>query len=380
MKRIGFLGAYSIDNAGDQLLGYAARQVFRSRLPSAEQVLLAPAFRGNLWRHAWDTERGIDVPVERIAADDGVRWAKGLDAVVIGGGGIIRLEPDFRPFQLGDPEKWSRHVPAAWNAVGAEATAVYLREHRADYERIAKCCRTLAYVSVRNGVTARFLKRCGYAGDIHVVPDPALLLEVPAEDGGERALRDAGVDTDNFVLGLSVGTSIRDPRSSFFYKDLFAALAKLLAKQAIEVAIFPFGEIYGDSEVLGAVQSALPGSVVLGRTMSPLDRWRLIGALDLYVCARYHAMLAAFAQDTPFLVMDEYLSDASASSKLREFVTDTELEALYLAPYVSRSPASKLDNVLSIIDDGLSFEARLATMRAQLNAHYDRMIAALGLT
>jgi hypothetical protein len=111
-----------------------------------------------------------------------------------------------------------------------------------------------------------------------------------------------------------------------------------------------------------------------------LDRWRTIGALDLYVCTRYHAMLAAFAQDVPFLVMDEYLTDATASSKIREFVADTELEGLYLAPCLSMQPAAKLDNALSIVgDDAFTFGARLAAMRERLREHYDAMIEALGL-
>ena len=70
MKRIGFLGAYSIDNTGDQVLGYAVRQAFRKRLPHAELVLLSPALKGDFWRHAWTGERGIDVEVRKIAADD----------------------------------------------------------------------------------------------------------------------------------------------------------------------------------------------------------------------------------------------------------------------------------------------------------------------
>ncbi len=379
MKRIGFLGAYSIDNAGDQLLGYAARQAFRSRLPNAEQVLFAPALRGNFWRHAWDADRGLDVKVEAIPTDDSVRWAKSLDALVIGGGGILRLEPDFRPFMLGDPNKWSAKIPAAWNGIGAEATPAYLADHREDYDRIARCCETLSYVSVRNELTARFVRRCGYGGDLHVVPDPALLLAVPETDFGESALRTAGVDTDNFVVGVSVGTSVRDARAAFFYKELFGALEKLVARGAIEVVLFSFGEIYGDSELQRIAHAALPGAKIIDKSMGALDRWRLVGELDFYLCTRWHAMLAAFSQDVPFLVMDEYLCDATASSKIREFVADANLEAFYLAPCLSAHPAAKLDNALSIVSGEFSFSALLSIMQDRLREHYDKMVLALRL-
>jgi len=378
MKRIGFLGAYSIDNTGDQLLGYAVRRAFRARVPNAEHVVFAPELRGNFWRHAWDAPRGIDAPITRIPADDGVRWAKGLDALVIGGGGILRLEPDFRPFVLGDPSRWNPKTPAAWNALGAEATPAYLADRKDDYARVARCCEKLAYVSVRNALTARFVRRCGFSGEIHVVPDPTLLLDLPEDDFAEHTLREARVDTSAFVVGVSIGTSLRDGRASFFYNELFTTLAKLVSKRAIEVVFLPFGEIYGDSELQRKALAAVPGAKIVG-DLGALDRWRVVGAFDLYVCTRWHAMLAAFAQNVPFLVIDEYFSDATASSKIREFIADNDLEELYLSPFVSMRPAAKLDDALSIVGGDFSFEARRASMRAALAKHYDAMIRALAL-
>jgi len=374
--KIGFLGAYSIENAGDQLLGYAVRQTFRSLVPNAEHVVLAPELRGNFWRHAWNDERGLGASVVRVPVDGSVKWAKGLDALVVGGGGIIRLEPEFRPFLLADPKKWPRDVKAAWNAVGAEATPAYLPSQSETYERVARCCEALSYVSVRNELTARFVRRCGFRGEVHVVPDPTLLLELAESDVAEQTLRRAGVDTDAFVIGISVGNAARDARGQHFHAELFGALAKLVAKRAVEVAVFPFGEIYGDAELARVAHAAIPGSKLVTEPLGALDRWRLVGALDLYVCARWHAMLAAFAQDVPFLVMDEYFSDATASSKIREFVADLGLEALYLAPLVSMHPAAKLETALALADD-LAFEEQRAQLRTKLHAHYAAMTRAL---
>jgi hypothetical protein len=76
--------------------------------------------------------------------------------------------------------------------------------------------------------------------------------------------------------------------------------------------------------------------------------------------------------------MDEYLSDASGSSKIREFIVDCGLEALYLAPYISTRPGAKLDNLLSLVD-GLSFAEPTNAMRVRLAKHYDQMATALRL-
>jgi polysaccharide pyruvyl transferase WcaK-like protein len=380
MKKIGFLGAYSIDNTGDQVLGYAVRQAFRERVPGADQVVLSPELRGDFWRHAWTVERGIDAEIRKIPAGDSTRWAKGLDAVVIGGGGLVRLEPDFRPFLLGEASDWDPRVPAAWNAVGAEGAPAYLADQRPAYRAVKRCCEALAYVSVRNETSARFVRRCGFTGSLLIVPDPTMLLSLPPadKDRGDVILRDAGVDTGKFVIGLSVGASIRGGRAEYFYKELFSALASRAEPK--EIVLFPFGHIYGDAELQRIALRALPGAKLIEAPLSALDRWRLIGALDLHVCTRYHAMLAAFAQDVPFLVLDEYLSDSSGTSKIREFVVATELDAFYLCPYLSVRPRQKLANATTLFQEpDFSFKARLQAFQQELGTHYDAMTLALGL-
>ncbi len=379
MKKIAFLGAWSIDNTGDQLLGYAARQAFRELAPAAEHVLLAPALRGDVWRHAWNAERGLGLDIKKLAPDDSTKWARGFDAVVIGGGGIIRLEPDFRPFLLGEAADWNAKVPAAWNAVGAEGIPAYLASQRAACRAVKRCCETLAYTSVRNAASARFLRQCGWAGAVHVVPDPSLLMTLPdaGADRGERLLAEAGVDTGRFVIGVSVGASVKDPRAAFFYRELFSAIA---AVRDAAVVLFPFGQVYGDTDLQRVAREALPGARLIEAPLGALDRWRLAGALDFYVCTRYHATLAAFAQDVPFLVLDEYVSDAGGTSKNREFVVENDLDALYLCPQISTRPRQKLENAIELAREGaLSFAPRLAALRADLLAHYARMIGALGL-
>ncbi len=380
MTRIGFLGAYSIDNAGDQLLGYAVRQAFRARVPGAEQVLLAPAFRGDMWRHAWTAERGIDLEIRKIPADDSTAWARGLDALVIGGGELVRLEPDFRPFLLGGVGDWDEEIPAAWNAIGAENAPAYLADQRPTYRAVKRCCEALAYVSLRNETTARFLRRCAYTGPAPIVPDPTMLVALPAEGAarGEAILRDAGVDVKKTVIGVSVGASLRDARAGHFYKELFAALASRAGPA--ELVLFPFGNVYGDVDLQRLAHRALPMARLVEAPLSALDRWRLIGAVDLHVCTRYHAMLAAFAQDVPFLVVDEYLSDLGGTSKIRDFVVAEALEGFYLSPYLSTRPRQKLSNATVLLEaPDFSFASRLGAMRRELGAHYDAMVTALAL-
>lgn len=387
MKRIGFLGAYSIDNAGDVLVGYATRQALGRLLPGCAQTIYAPALPGAFWRHGWDAARGIDAPITPVPTAGPLSWAAELDALIVGGGGIVSIEPDFRPFLLGEPDRLPARVAAAWNGVCSQNQPAYLAGCDDDYRVVRACCERLRYVSVRNRSTLRFLRGCGFTGEVHVVPDPALLLDAAQHpEHGTRAadldalLRDSGIDTARPIVGVSIGEALRDPRAAAFYDDLLATLARLKSEHpaACEILFFPFGAIYGEAALQAEAARRVPGARVLARPLDPLGLWRLIGRLGLHVCTRYHAMLAAFAQDVPFLVLDQYLSDTVATSKIREFIAEGGLEAFYLCPFLSVRPGWKLEGLFHGRAQ-VSFRSGIADCQRRLREHYQAMIGRLGL-
>jgi hypothetical protein len=382
LKRIGFLGAFSIDNAGDAIVGYAGRQAVRALVPDAEQFVYAPAFPHEFWHHAWDRDRGIDAEITPVPADDTMDWARDLDALVIGGGGIINFDPSFRPFLLGRPERWDRSRAAAWNAVCSQNQPWYAGARSESHDAVRTCCEKLRYVAVRNRTTLTFVRRCGFEGEVHVVPDPALAMVVPpgVDERVDDILRELGVTGDRLLVGISVGPSITDARTTQFFRELFAALAALQRNSAarLQFIVFPFSHLQDDDQITEAVAKNLTDALVVRRRLGPLELWRLIGQMDVYLGSRYHAMLAAFAQNVPFLVLDEYLSDTMGSSKTREFIADLGLEPHYLCPYLPTSPAWKVDLVFGA-RARISFIKRLAEMRTRIGAHYARMVTALGL-
>ncbi len=382
MTRIGFLGAYSIDNAGDAIVGYATRQAMRALRPDAEQIVFSPAFPHDLWHHAWDRERGIDAPVVPVPADETMDWARDLDALVIGGGGIINLDPSFRPFLLGAPRAWDPARPAAWNGVCSQNQPWYAGAHVDAYEAVKTCCEKLRYVGVRNRTTLTFVRRCGYEGEIHMVPDPAFALAVPPDvvESVDRVLTEHRIEGDRLRIGISIGPSIKDPRTAPFYRHLFATLAALHQEATLRVqfVVFPFSHMQGDDPVVDEVASYLPDAIVIRNRLAPLELWRLIGTMSMYIGVRYHSVIAAISQNVPFLVLDEYLNDAMASSKTRELVSDLGLEPHYLCPYLPTSPAWKTEEIVRAHAQ-VSFVGRVAELRDLIRTHYEKMVAALGL-
>lgn len=365
--RIGVLGAWSIDNAGDAMLGHATCGALERRLPGAQVTLFAPQFPGERWRHAHDRTRGIDREIVPVPVDD-MGWTHELDALVIGGGGIINFAPAFASFLLGGT-KWDG-PPAAWNGVCSQNTPSYGTTAE-DRERIRRCCEQLAYVSVRNATTEQFVRRCGYTGAIERIPDVAFAFVDPEP-------REV---SDRLVIGVSLGNALADGRAAAFHDALFAELVRLAsARPPAEVRLVPFGPVYGDERLHQLAAARLPGVRVV-RGDGPLETWRLVGRSRLFIGARLHAIVAAIAYGVPFLALDEYFSDQTATSKLRELIVDAGLEAHYLAPLVSRDPRPKLAAALALAEqrDIDPFAPLVARWRERLDVHFDAMIRALGL-
>ncbi len=304
--------------------------------------------------------------VEPSATPD---WARNLDAVVVGGGGLVSFDQRFRPFQLTNPSRWPARVRAAWNAVGSQNTEWHSATV-AQRKRLAACCERLAYVSVRSRTTATLLARCGYTGSIAVVPDAAIGVTPPSDDQTEAILREAGAEAGEPLVGISVGNAIGQAGTSVFYDRLAEGVAAL----GMRAIVFPFGNIYGDAEVQQAMASRLRGCLVLREPIRPFDRWRLIGRMRTYVGCRLHAILAAYAQNVPFLAVDEYFSDEIASSKIREFCVDNDLEAHWTCPFLPTDPAAKLSRIWVRRP---SFAAAVKAHRRHLDAHYDALVSAL---
>jgi polysaccharide pyruvyl transferase WcaK-like protein len=379
MLRVGYLGAYSIDNNGDALVGLATRQAVRRLVGEHEETVLAPELPGNIWAHRWDRARGIDCEIRRIAADDSNDWARGLDAVIIGGGGLINLHPAFRPFLLGDAQRWPGSCRAAWNAIGSQSVAWYLDGCDDAYAAIRACTARLAYRSIRNRMTERFLRAVGVTEPLATVPDPVLLLDGGA-DRSLDILREAGVDPTRRLIGFSPGSALADARSGPFFSELFTALRALSTAPDTQLVIFPFARMYGDAALAQRAATALPDAKLIRAELAPLDCWHVVRRLSFYLCARYHAMLAALAGSVPFLALDEYFSDYVASSKIRELLVELGLEMLYVCPFISTQPSLKLRLALQASQRLCrTLGDHLTQLQRRLILHYRQMLPALGM-
>ncbi len=175
---------------------------FARAFPTRSKSLFAPELRGNIWHHAWDGERGLGAPITRIPADDSVRWAKGSTRSSSAAAASSVSSPTSGRSCSAIASRLEPRRPRLLERDRRGGHAGVPRRPRDDYARVARCCEALAYVSVRNALTARFVRRCGFAGDDPRRPrSDAAPLAPTGDDFGERTLRAAGVDTSAFVVG-----------------------------------------------------------------------------------------------------------------------------------------------------------------------------------
>lgn len=364
--KVGVLGAWSIDNSGDALIGWATRLALRARLPGADVIAFAPRLPGRFWGHDFGASRGIDGDIVPVPADD-LGWTRDLDALVVGGGGVIIQERGFDTFLL--DEHWSG-PPAAWNAVCSQSTpAAAIGEDRRC--RVRRACEQLAYVSVRNSTTATFLRQCGFKGPVVVAPDPAF-----ADVEGVPAGREPG-----FPVGLSLGPMRPEPGTAAFYSALFDVLDELTrGRRGATIHLIPFGTVYqGDTRAQRVARERFPGCRILGAG-GPLEAWHAVGGMRLLIGARLHAIIGACTQGVPFLALDEHFTEAAGTSKVQDLLAEIDLESYGVRPAVDHDPRPALERALALADfESRPFAGIVARMRARLDAHWDAMVAALGL-
>ena len=361
--RVGVLGAWSIDNPGDVVIGMATRHVLRTRLPGAEVVAYAPRLPGPHWGHQFDAARGGDGGIVPVEVDD-FAWAHRLDTLIVGGGGIVIPDERFSTFLLTDP--WQGPV-AAWNAVCSQGTPVgqFTPELRL---RVRRCCEQLAYVSVRNRTTARFLRACGFEGDVRVVPDPAFgdISLLPAEP------------LPGFPIALSLGKSFLDPAAAPFYASLADALEELMhGPQRATLYLLPFGSVYGDRSAQEAVARRFPDCRVL-HPKSPLEAWRAVGSMRLHITSRLHGVVAALTQNVAFLAIDEDRGVAAGSSKMRDLLSDAGLDDYGVVPTVADTVHPAIERACAVADStGSRSGDFLELTRARLDDHWTALLDAV---
>ena len=289
--RVGIVGTFDVENYGDLLFPLIAESELRRRL---ERVDVVPFSYGAKSVGEW--------PFRVVSLEDLPRTVAELDALLIGGGWLIRFDktvaPGYGPLtaQIHHPTGYwlspaliaQQHgVPVVWNAPGANYGDI------ADWaDPITELALSLSsYIAVRDDPSRSALERFAGANAIEVVPDTAFGVGalLPAGPSFEFSrLRDAnGLRAPYIVIQAYPGLH-----------GLYAFLRRHEERlRRFRLLLLPISPIHGEINALP--EADLPELVRLTAWPNPVLLAEIIRGAEAVLGPSYHLAATALTAGVP---------------------------------------------------------------------------------
>jgi lipopolysaccharide transport system ATP-binding protein len=348
---IGIAGTFDVENYGDLLFPLLAESELRQRL--GDVTLRRFSYNAKTW--PYDVTSVADLP----------ELASSLDAMLIGGGFLIRFDKDVAP-GYAPPSAAVHHptgywltpaliaaandIPVIWNAPGM---------HLNDVPAWARPLMTLAleqsrYIAVRDEPSRDALSRFVARDRIDVVPDTAFALPRLLPPTRSRALEAllAAIGITGRYVAVQSSATMQEHRALF--RDL----------PGLQTIALPVSPILGEtSEHLGE------GYIRLATYPHPLLLAELIANAEAVVGHSYHLAITALTSGVPVFTPVDL--NSGKFTALRSFDTMHSLpanRAAFLRDIGRRAPVQldldpHWDRVADVIRAGRTTHGRAAFNR-----------------
>ena len=310
--RIGISGSYGGMNLGDEAILEGILGGLRASVP-AEVTVFSMNPEDTLARHRVEHA----VPVRTLTRKEVTPALRGLDLLILGGGGILfdgEAEPYLREVQLAH----EMGIPVLLYAISAGPLATSA-SRRAVRDALNAAPSTVITVRDRQGY--RLLEDVGVTQEIHLVADPAFLLE--PEELPLSALEAEGVRFDRPVVGFSVrepGPAAPDIDPEQYYALLANAADFIVERFDGEVLFVPMEKFdLQHSHGVMAHMRYPERAEILKRRYSSRQILDLIGRLDFAIGMRLHFLIFAALGGTPF-------SPLPYASKVSGLIEDLQMD------------------------------------------------------
>jgi len=290
--RIGIFGTFDVQNYGDLLFPIIARMELSQRLGNIELIPFS--------YHAKSSQ---DWPYGVESLADLPRMVSTLDAILIGGGFIVRFDkfiaPGYEP-----PVAWIQHptgywltpallgaqhgVPVIWNAPGMHCNDIPNWSH--PLLSLALECST--HIAVRDEPSKAALIPFVDPQRVHVMPDTAFsighrLQSHAATDEADAIRGNLGLRTPYVVIQATQNLE----RFTDYVKKFRAELPNL------SFLLVRLGPVLCDHESF--IDRDLPGTFCLGEWPSPMVLASLISGSEAVVGHSYHLAITALSCGVP---------------------------------------------------------------------------------
>jgi polysaccharide pyruvyl transferase CsaB len=310
--RIGISGSYGGMNLGDEAILEGILSGLRTSV-DAEVTVFSMNPPDTLARHRVEHA----VPVRSLTRKEVTPALKGLDLLILGGGGILfdgEAETYLREVLLAH----EMGIPVLLYAISA-GPLVTSASRRAVRDALNAVPSTVITVRDRQGY--RLLEDVGVTQEIHLAADPAFLLE--PEELPLQALEAEGVRFDRPVAGFSVrepGPAAPDIDPEQYYALLANAADFVVERFDGDVVFVPMEKFdLQHSHGVVAHMRYPERAEILKRRYTSRQILDLMGRFDFAVGMRLHFLIFAALRGTPF-------SPLPYASKVSGLIEDLQMD------------------------------------------------------
>lgn len=296
MYRVGISGSYGGLNLGDEAILQSIVTQLRRSLP-VEITVFSRDVKDTLARHK--VERAV--PVRDLSRDEVLSEIKGLDLLILGGGGILfDAEAAIYLREVALAEELD--VPVLVYAVSAGPL-----QDAAAQALVRDCLNRAAAVTVRERRARQVLEEVGVRREIEVTADPAILME--PEPLPPDALKREGLDESRRLIGMSVrepGVAAPDLDHRVYHSLLANAADYMVDRFDADVVFVPMERSVLDTQhshaVIASMLRAQRATVLKGEYTSG-QLLALMGRFSFAVGMRLHFLVFAALQNVPFVAL-----------------------------------------------------------------------------
>lgn len=283
-------GYYGFGNVGDEAILAAIKEGLEAAIPGVDLVVFSgdPAHTRRV--------HGVRA-VHRADLSGLIKEIRGCDLLLSGGGSLIQDVTSARniPYYLGVisiAQAFRKKVMVYAQGIGPV-------EGRLGRLLVPKVLDRVALITVRDEVSASLLRSLGVTKPrLEVTADASLSLEPPQGFDAHAALSAEGLDPQRHPI---IGLALRSWHEGVDVDEL-ARLADSLIRDLKAQLIFLPMHMPGDREVSLAVMSRMEeGAAMLSDSYHPREVMGIIGALDLVIGIRLHALIFAASQGVPMI-------------------------------------------------------------------------------
>lgn len=163
------------------------------------------------------------------------------------------------------------------------------------------------HISVRDCSSRELLRNMGIKRDIRVLPDPVLNLGHTDVESAKSLLRQEGIGTDGFLVGLSLRQVDRDSINERIIRELSKTVNWLIEERDAEVVFLPMSRhklkaVEDDTLVEREIRPFIRKKErfkTLRRNHTPEEMKGMIGQMKLVIGMRLHSLVFSLSMSIP---------------------------------------------------------------------------------